>query len=175
MMAVRTGFGAAFFKFGRGYQELIKVGLSNPSDHMALAVLFEEMQAHYKVRCPPRQTILDGLRYIPSGTEILVAGPDEIVGFAAFSSIYPGPGLESGLFLKELFVSRTHRGRGAGTCLMKALARLAIERGHKRVDWTADRDNPSLRGFYEGFGAAPKPEKIFYRLDGSALTATAEQ
>jgi Acetyltransferase (GNAT) family len=83
---------------------------------MARVVLFEEMQAHYKVPCPPRQTILDGLRNMPSGTEILVAGPDEIVGFAAFSSNYPGPGLESGLFLKELFVSRSHRGRGAGTC-----------------------------------------------------------
>jgi len=154
---------------------LIKVGLSNPSDHVTLAVLFEEMQAHYDVPCPPHKAILEGLRNMPSGTEILVAGTEEIVGIAAFSSVYPGPGLESGLFLKELFVSKSHRGSGAGTCLIKALARLAIERGHKRVDWTADRNDPRLRAFYEGLGAAPKPEKVFYRLDGAALIATAEQ
>jgi GNAT superfamily N-acetyltransferase len=154
---------------------LIKVSLSNPSDHAALAVLFEEMQAHYGVTCPPRDTILEGLQNMPRGTEILVAGTDEIIGFAAFSSVYPGPGLQSGLFLKELFVSGAHRGGGAGTGLIRALARLAIERGHNRVDWTADRNNPGLRVFYERLGALPKPEKVFYRLDGAALRATAEQ
>lgn len=158
-----------------GNSELIKVSLSNPSDHVALAALLEEMQAHYEVPCPSHETILEGLRNMPRGTEILVAGTEEIMGFAAFSSVYPGPGLESGLFLKELFVSRSHRDSGAGTCLIKALARLAIERGHKRVDWTADRNDPRLRAFYERLGAMPKPEKIFYRLDGAALLATAEQ
>ncbi|WP_244642467.1 GNAT family N-acetyltransferase [Phyllobacterium sp. 628] len=152
---------------------LIKVSLSNPSDHVQLAALFEEMQAHYEVSCPPREEILQGLRDMPDGTEILVAGTTEIVGFAAFSSVYPGPGLQSGLFLKELFVSKQYRSSGAGTYLMQALARLALERGYKRVDWTADRNNPQLLAYYDGFGATPKSEKLFYRLDGDALAATA--
>jgi GNAT superfamily N-acetyltransferase len=154
---------------------VIKVSLSNPSDHAALAVLFEEMQAYYQVSCPARDRILEGLQNIPRGTEILVAETDQTIGFAAFSSVYPGPGLQSGMFLKELFVSGAHRGSGAGTRLIKTMARLAIERGHNRVDWTADRNNPGLRAFYERLGALPKPEKVFYRLDGAALRATAEQ
>jgi GNAT superfamily N-acetyltransferase len=152
---------------------LIKVSLSNPSDHPRLAVLFEEMQAHYGVPCPPREEILRGLRDMPDGTEILVAGMDELIGFAAFSSIYPGPALQSGLFLKELFVSKAHRSSGAGTSLMQALAKLALERGYKRVDWTADRNNPKVLAFYNGFNASPLPDKLFYRMDGDALTATA--
>lgn len=152
---------------------LIKVSLSNPSDHLQLAALFEEMQAHYNVPCPPREEILRGLRDMPDGTEILVAGTDELVGFAAFSSIYPGPGLQSGLFLKELFVSNEHRSSGAGTSLMQALARLALERGYKRVDWTADRNKPRVLAFYDGFGASPMSEKLFYRLDGDALAVAA--
>jgi hypothetical protein len=57
-----------------------------------LARLFEEMQAHYNVPCPPTGTLLGGLASLPAGVTILVAETDRIVGFAAFSAIYPGPG-----------------------------------------------------------------------------------
>ncbi|MGH6862126.1 MAG: GNAT family N-acetyltransferase [Phyllobacterium sp.] len=129
------------------------------------------MQAHYSVPCPPLETILESLATMPAGTEILVAGADDIMGFAAFSSVYPGPSLGSGLFLKELYVSASCRGKGVGKCLMQGLARLALLRGHSRVDWTADRHNPRLLAFYDGLGGAPKPDKMFYRLDGAALAA----
>lgn len=157
-----------------GCLELLEVRLSNSSDHGALALVFEEMQAHYGASCPSREIILRRLGSMPAGTEILVAGNETIMGFAAISSVYPGPGLESGLFLKELFVSKLHRGSGVGKCLMQGLAKLALERGHGRIDWTADRDNPRLRAFYDGLGGTPKPEKLFYRLDGVALFEAAK-
>lgn len=133
------------------------------------------MQAHYDVPCPPREKILEGLASMPTGTEILVATQREIVGFAAITPVYPGPGLGSGLFLKELFVSKQHRGSGVGKSLIQGLAKLALERGHARIDWTADRDDPRLRAFYEGLGGVPKPEKLFYRFEGSALHEAAKQ
>ncbi|MDQ0997698.1 GNAT superfamily N-acetyltransferase [Phyllobacterium ifriqiyense] len=154
---------------------MLEVRLSSASDHAALAALFEEMQAHYDVPCPPREKILEGLASMPTGTEILVATQREIVGFAAITPVYPGPGLGSGLFLKELFVSKQHRGSGVGKSLIQGLAKLALERGHARIDWTADRDNPRLRAFYEGLGGVPKPEKLFYRFEGSALHEAAKQ
>jgi GNAT superfamily N-acetyltransferase len=155
--------------------ELLDVRLSNASDHAALAALFEEMQAHYNAPCPSRAVILEGLSTMPAGTEILVAGQQEIMGFAAIAPVYPGPGLGSGLFLKELFVSKRHRGSGVGKRLMQGLAKLALERGHGRVDWTADRDDPRLRAFYDGLGGTSKPEKLFYRLDGAALLDAANR
>jgi GNAT superfamily N-acetyltransferase len=60
-----------------------------------------------------------------------------------FSPIYPGPGLSSGLFLKELFVSSRSRRIGAGTALMRAVAAYAVRHGHKRIDWTADAISPN--------------------------------
>jgi GNAT superfamily N-acetyltransferase len=102
-----------------------------------------------------------------------VAESDRIIGFAAFSAIYPGPGLQSGLFMKELFVSAGSRGNGVGKALIQAVARVAVERGHKRVDWTADRNESGLLSFYSGLGALAQDEKIFYRLTGDALTALA--
>ena len=94
-----------------------------------------------------------------------------ILGFAAFSGIYPGPALKPGIFLKELFVSAAQRGRGFGRELMRALAALARERGLVRIDWTADPENAKLLDFYDGLGGQRKPDKLFYRLDGKARGA----
>ena len=146
------------------------------SDHTALAALMAEMQAHYRVPCPTPEDILAGLATMPQGVEILVAERDgELRGFAAAAAIYPGPGLASGFFLKELYVARDARGGGIGRSLMRALAELALARGHRRLDWTADAGNPDLLRFYESLGAAAQTEKIFFRLTGDALAMTAQR
>lgn len=143
------------------------------ADNAALAHLFEEMQRHYRVPCPPLETILADLAALPPGVEILVAETDRIIGFAICSTIYPGPGLRAGFFLKELFVSQAYRGSGAGRLLMQALVRIALQRGHGRVDWTADRENQRLLTFYDGLGGTRQPDKVFFRLSGDALAALA--
>jgi GNAT superfamily N-acetyltransferase len=137
-----------------------------------LVPLFEEMQAHYDVFCPPREAIVANLRNLPVGAEILIAKTDRIVGFAAFSAVFPGPGLKPGMFLKELFVSKSQRDMGIGKRLMMELGALALERGLSRIDWTADRDDVPLLNFYDNLGAIRKHDKLFYRLDGHALQKT---
>jgi GNAT superfamily N-acetyltransferase len=145
------------------------------ADHPALARLMAEMQAHYRVPCPADAEIRAGLVGRPAGAELLVAQQDDVlVGFAAFAAIYPGPGLRAGFFLKELYVAEAARGLGAGRRLMAELARLALERGFGRVDWTAARDDAHLLGFYESLGASPQPEKVFFRLSGEGLRRLAE-
>lgn len=92
-----------------------------------------------------------------------------VIGFAAFSAIYPGPYLQAGFFLKELYVRHAYRGRGAGQELLAHLATLAQNRGLSRIDWTADANDERLLRFYDSIGGQQKPYKIFYRLDGDAL------
>jgi GNAT superfamily N-acetyltransferase len=145
------------------------------SDHPALARLMGEMQAHYRVPCPSDAEIRDGLAGRPAGAELLVAEQGgALVGFAAFSAIYPGPGLKAGFFLKEIYVADAARGSGAGRALLAELARLALARGLGRIDWTAARDNERLLRFYESLGAVPQPEKVFFRLSGEGLARLAE-
>jgi GNAT superfamily N-acetyltransferase len=144
------------------------------ADKTALVTLFEEMQRHYGVPCPPSGVIESGRAALPAGVEIMVAETDRIIGFAAFAAIYPGPGLQSGLFMKELLLPRaSYRGHGVGKALIQAVARVAVARGHSRVDWTADRTDVGLLGFYSGLGALAQHEKVFYRLTGDALTSLA--
>lgn len=155
----------------------IDIRLLKPDDSLlpALASLMEEMQAHYAVPCPPRSEIIDGLRQRPAGADMLIAVEDDaVVGFAAYSGIYPGPYLRPGLFLKELYVSDRRRAKGIGRRLMQALAAVARDRGLSRIDWTADPENPRLLAFYDSVGGTRKPDKLFYRLDGAALSDLAE-
>ncbi|OYW62563.1 MAG: hypothetical protein B7Z40_16510 [Bosea sp. 12-68-7] len=132
------------------------------------------MQAHYRVPCPPLQAIRDGLAKRPDGVEILIAERrGALLGFASACAIDPEQGLTSGFFLKERDVAAAARGRGIGRALMRALAELALARGHKRLDWTADAANPDLLGFYEGLGAIAQRERVVYRLAGEALSGLA--
>ncbi len=151
------------------------IRLLEPPDHGALAALMVEMQAHYGVPCPPFEEILNGLANLPDGVEVLVAVQEGVVlGFASACNIYPGPGLRTGFFLKEIYVAEAARGVGLGRKLMQALAGLAIKRGHKRLDWTADIDDTALLRFYESLGAVAQTKKVFYRLTGEALEAVAK-
>jgi GNAT superfamily N-acetyltransferase len=144
-----------------------------PADDAALARLLEEMQAYYHRPCPPLDSRLKDLAALPPGVTILVAETDVVVGFAAFSVIYPGPGLASGLFLKELFVTSRFRQAGAGSALMRAVAAFAVRNGHKRVDWTADRNDPRLLAYYQDLGAMRQDDKAFFRLTDEALESLA--
>lgn len=153
---------------------MVSVRLCEAADHPALAGVMAEMQAHYRVPCPADADIRAGLANRPAGTELLVAEHDgALVGFAAFSAIYPGPGLRPGVFLKEIYVAQAARGLGAGKALLAELARLALARGLGRIDWTAARDNERLLRFYESLGATPQPEKVFFRLTGEGLARLA--
>lgn len=154
---------------------MLRVRPCEEADHPALAGLMAQMQAHYKVPCPSDDDIRFGLANRPAGTELLVAELDgAIVGFAAFSAIYPGPGLRPGFFLKEIYVAQAARGLGTGKALLAELARLALERGLGRIDWTAARDDERLLRFYESLGAKQHQEKVFFRLTGEGLARLAE-
>jgi GNAT superfamily N-acetyltransferase len=151
------------------------IRLLRPEDHPALTALMVEMQGHYSVPCPPPDEIIAGLAALPAGVDILIAVRGQtVLGFASACNLYPGPGLKTGYFLKEIYVADAARGAGLGRALMTALAELALERGHRRIDWTADADDPALLRFYESLGAVVHTKKVFYRLTGDALPGLAK-
>ena len=76
-----------------------------------------------------------------------------------------------GIYLEDLYVRPTHRGRGVGRALLQHLARTACERGYGRVDWSVLDWNRSAIDFYESIGAVPMDGWTGYRLSGEALAA----
>jgi GNAT superfamily N-acetyltransferase len=73
------------------------------------------------------------------------------------------------LYVEDIFVLPEHRGKGHGRALMIALARLVVERGCGRFEWTVlDWNKPAI-DFYRSLGAESKPEWIIQRVSGQAL------
>lgn len=141
----------------------------------AVALLLEEMQRHYNVPSPARAEIISGLKNRPPNAEIMVAvRGNHVIAFCAFGAIYPGPGLQAGIFLKELYVTQSCRSGGLGKALMRELAIVGRQRNLTRIDWTADANDQWLLRFYDQLGGTRKPEKLFYRLDGDALIALSD-
>jgi ribosomal protein S18 acetylase RimI-like enzyme len=77
------------------------------------------------------------------------------------------------LYLKELYVSLSHRRSGIGRILMAHICNVALESECSRVEWTTDQDNRDAQKFYEGLGIHALPSKMFYRAEGDALRTVA--
>ncbi len=95
------------------------------------------------------------------------------VGFALFFHNYSTFLTRPGVYLEDLFVLPECRGRGHGKALLVALARLAVDRGCGRLEWSVlDWNEPAIR-FYESLGAKPMNEWTVYRVTGESLTRLA--
>jgi GNAT superfamily N-acetyltransferase len=157
----------------------VTVGPARPEHCAAIAELLDQLDSFYGARNsePVEQRmdrIRDGLFASPPAAYALLAWDGErLAGFACYSFLWPAAGRTRSLFLKELYVAETCRGKGVGARLMEALRLTALEHGCSRVEWTTDDTNPSAMRFYQAMGYTPKPSKIFYRMDGDQLRRAA--
>jgi GNAT superfamily N-acetyltransferase len=97
----------------------------------------------------------------------------QIVGIAVWFITYSTWTGRHGIWLEDLFVLESERGRGYGKALMQALAAVCIERDYARFEWTVlDWNEPAI-GFYRSLGVTPLSEWTTQRLTGDALRALA--
>ncbi|CAH0536612.1 GNAT family N-acetyltransferase [Vibrio marisflavi] len=97
-----------------------------------------------------------------------------VIGFATFTVMYPAPKLSGQVFMKDLFVSSMVRGKGIGLKLMQHIAKIAIDNGCNRFDWTAESTNPRAGQFYQAIGASVVEDKEYYRLDDELINRFVE-
>ena len=102
--------------------------------------------------------------------EVLIGEVDgQAAGFALFFHNFSTFLGKRGLYLEDLFVRPELRGRGIGKRLMVHLARVAVERGYGRFEWSVlDWNTPAI-DFYRSIGARPMDEWTVQRIDGQAL------
>ncbi|MFG2469180.1 GNAT family N-acetyltransferase [Streptomyces canus] len=74
-----------------------------------------------------------------------------------------------GIYLEDLYVRPTVRGGGHGKALLTALARICVERGYQRLEWSVLNWNTPAIDFYQALGARPQDEWTVYRLTDEAL------
>jgi GNAT superfamily N-acetyltransferase len=111
----------------------------------------------------------------PFGEVLLAEDAGHIVGFALYFHNYSTFLGRPGIYLEDLFVRPEHRGKGHGKALLRAIARLAVERGCGRLEWAVlDWNEPSI-AFYRSLGAKPMDEWTTFRMTGDALTELARE
>ena len=98
----------------------------------------------------------------------------EGVGFAVWFFNFSTFSGRPGIFLEDLFVRPAFRGKGIGKALLAYLAKLCVEKGWARLQWSVlDWNAPSI-AFYKSLGAVMMDEWTVCRVNGPALAALAK-
>jgi GNAT superfamily N-acetyltransferase len=96
-------------------------------------------------------------------------------GFALWFRTFSTWLCRPGLWLEDLYVSPHQRRGGVGRALLAHVARVAVDRGYGRVEWSALHWNTLALDFYETLGAERMHEWQVHRLEGEALARVAGQ
>lgn len=100
--------------------------------------------------------------------ELAFAG-DAPVGVMTWYWTYSSFAAKRSIYLEDLFVRPSVRGKGHGKALLVHLARTGAAVGAHRVEWSVlDWNKPSIE-FYDSLGARPVQGWYVYRLEGEAL------
>jgi GNAT superfamily N-acetyltransferase len=102
--------------------------------------------------------------------EVLLAeDAGAVVGFALFFHNYSTFLGRPGVYLEDLFVVPDHRRKGWGRALLVAVARIALQRGCGRFEWSVLDWNEHAIAFYRSLGATVMSEWRILRVTGDGL------
>jgi GNAT superfamily N-acetyltransferase len=111
----------------------------------------------------------------PAAEAVLAYAAGEPIGVAVYFQTFSTFVGRPGIYLEDIFVQESWRGRGAGQALMQHVARVATERGCARFEWAVLNWNEPAIGFYTSLGAKPHHEWTVYRLSGVSLAQLAAE
>ncbi|MGW9025047.1 N-acetyltransferase family protein [Streptomyces sp. NPDC055722] len=152
---------------------------ATPADVPVIHTLIRELAEYEKALDEARATeeqlheALFGER--PAAFAHVVEEGGEVVGFALwFLNFSTWRGVH-GIYLEDLYVRPQARGAGYGKALLRELARICVERGYERLEWSVLNWNRLAIDFYEALGARPQDEWTVYRLTDAALAQFGRQ
>ena len=147
---------------------MLNIRPATRADAPVIASLVRELADYEKLLDEAKATAEDFLRELESPNpviHVLIAEwQGKPAGFALyffnFSTFVGRPGL----YLEDLFVRPEQRSHGIGRALLRALARIAEQRGCGRMEWAVlDWNEPALH-FYQSLDARQMKEWIIHRL-----------
>ena len=142
-------------------------------DCPTIAALIVELAAYEKLEDQAKATPEDLARNLfgdhPAAEVLMAEVEGKAIGFALFFPTFSTFRGQPGLYLEDVYVRPEHRGRGVGKALLANVARIAVDRGCGRLEWSVlDWNEPSI-GFYRSLGAIPMNEWTVYRLADESL------
>jgi GNAT superfamily N-acetyltransferase len=158
---------------------MLNIRPATAADAATIASLVRELADYEKLLHEAKAGPADFLREMTAENpviHVLIAEwHGEPAGFALyffnFSTFVGRPGL----YLEDLFVRQSLRSHGIGRALLRALARIARDRGCGRMEWAVlDWNEPALK-FYQSLGARQMKEWIVHRLTPMEIAKLADE
>ena len=103
-----------------------------------------------------------------------VEGPKH-VGIALYYFTYSAFTGQPTLWLEDIFVSEKFRGSGIGTALLRHLAKIAVKKDCRRMEWAVLDWNEPSRRFYFGLGAQTMDGWMTFRLTSADINRLAKE
>jgi GNAT superfamily N-acetyltransferase len=158
--------------------DTLTIRFAAPEDAGLILRLIRELAAYERAPAAVVATE-DDLRRYGFGPErqfeaILAFLDGEPAGLALFHPRFSTWLGRPGMYLEDLYVSETARGRGVGRRLMTRLAAIAVERGWGRIDFQVLDWNPA-RNFYRRLGMEHLGEWLRYGADSTTLRKLAAE
>ena len=150
---------------------------ARPGDVAAIHRLVREL-AEYEKSLDQAAATADDLRRSLFGARPAVFAhvaehDGAVAGFALWFLNYSTWTGRHGIYLEDLYVTPALRGHGYGKALLAGLARICVDRGYGRLEWSVLDWNAPAIGFYASLGAVAMDEWTVHRLTGPALRALA--
>lgn len=100
---------------------------------------------------------------------------DEPAGFALFFHNFSTFLGRPGIYLEDLYVTPSLRGRGVGRAMLAYLAKLAKKRDCGRLEWSVlDWNEPAIK-LYKSIGATPMDDWTVFRVTEETLHGLADE
>lgn len=152
-----------------------------PAQHSDVAAIFgmiHELAVFEKLEhmMVARETMLHDSLFGPQPACEAIVGVEngEVVTFAVFFHNFSTFLCRKGLYLEDLYVKQSARGKGHGKQMLAALAQLAVERDCGRFEWSVLDWNENAINFYKTMGADVMPDWRICRVTGDALEQLAQ-
>jgi len=150
---------------------------ASETDALTLLNLIKELASYEKLSDQVVATE-ESLRYWlfeMKRAEALVFEVDHsIIGFALYFYNFSTFLGKAGLYLEDLYIQPNFRHKGYGKQVFKYLAKLALDNGCGRMEWSVlDWNTPSIK-FYKQLGAISMDDWTSYRLTEKELIRLVE-
>jgi GNAT superfamily N-acetyltransferase len=130
---------------------------------------FEKLEQELQTTVPILENSFFGPQ--PAAGAFLARCNGKLAGYAIYFFTFSSFIGRAGIWLEDLYVRPEFRKRGLGLDLIKAVARVGVERNCGRFEWTALDWNENALNFYDKLGAKRMGEWTMLRMNAAQMSA----
>ncbi len=150
---------------------------ARPGEAPLILAFVHELAAYEKLsdEVDATEIMIDAALFAPGATTFceIAEWSGEPIGFALWFLNFSSFRGRNGIYLEDLYVRPSHRGRGAGRALLRHLARKCVTEGWARLEWAVLDWNAPAIAFYQALGATVRDDWTLCQLTNEALSGLA--